>query len=805
MEQRTGGITLQRTLTLLLIGCVFLLAITKIEDTDSFTHLSFGKWIWEHKAIPTEDPFISTSKPFPYNNWLFGFVYYLAYHFFNVYGVILLKACTVSLAFFVLLRDAVRPYRNYAVAVIVLAVVVILVRHRFVERPDTFLMVFLPFSVFSLNAYVYDNKKYLYALPVVHMIWANSHTSLPLMVVPFIAFLAGGSIQHLLGKKGIAFEKSPSLSQMKMITVIFGLSFVCSLISPYFIGQYTHSAQALASEWWKQEINELKTPTWETNKWPHFMAASLLISFLLNIRRCSISHLFLSIPFTVLSFTAVRFISLAAVMTAPVFIRNISSIIEARDWQRFTRGRVAAGVAACMIILCTALIMTRSINPLGERGKTFGFGFEHLHVPEGALQYMDRWGIEGKVFNLFQWGGYITWRDFPKRVPFIDGRGFLDSELLERSQRARGAEQIMDELQATYGFDAVLAGYEVIHESQADVYGDMDSAFNSQKWALVYWDDSSLLYLKRDGKYDAVIKEDEYRFIRPANGITGMLSKLHNEQFRTDLIAELKRNMQETNSVNSHAYLGGIYQETGLNREAITEFGKALENPYTPKADIYNNLANAYLGLGDVDHAIAYYGKSLSITDDPTVIYNLGLSYYRKQDYRNALKYLKNALEQNKNLLSVYPLLLELYQRMGMKDDADRTMALFEKAQTEAGGEDHFKSGLRAYFSKNYEEAIAEFRKSIQINPANPTAYSNLGYVYFDIGMIERAYEYQKRAIEIDPNHANAHYGLALIAKKEGDLPAALKHWERYLQIEPEGYYARRAKEEIATIDSKNY
>ena len=284
-----------------------------------------------------------------------------------------------------------------------------------------------------------------------------------------------------------------------------------------------------------------------------------------------------------------------------------------------------------------------------------------------------------------------------------------------------------------------------------------------------------------------------------------MLSKLHNEQFRTDLIAELKRNMQETNSVNSHAYLGGIYQETGLNREAITEFGKALENPYTPKADIYNNLANAYLSLGDIEHAIAYYGKSLSITDDPTVIYNLGLSYYRKQDYRNALKYLKNALEQNKNLLSVYPLLLELYQRMGMKDDADRTMALFEKAQTEAGGEDHFKSGLRAYFSKNYEEAITQFKKSILINPANPTVYSNLGYVYFDIGMIERAYEYQKRAIEIDPNHANAHYGLALIAKKEGDLPAARKHWERYLQIEPEGYYARRAKEEIATIDSKNY
>ncbi len=796
---------LQRMLTVLLIACVFLLALTKIEDTDSFTHLSFGKWIWEHRAIPVEEPFISTSKPFPYNNWLFGFVYFVAYRFFDVYGVILLKALSVSLAFFILLRDATRPYRNYALAVIVLAVVMLIVRHRFVERPDTFLMIFLPFSVFSLNAYLYDNKKYIYALPVMHIIWANSHTSLPLMFVPFLSFLAGGFIQHLTGKKGFAFAKTPSPTQMKTIALIFGLSFGCSLISPYFIGQYTHSAQALASEWWKQEINELKVPTWETTKWPYFIAAALLASILLNIRRLSIIHLFLSLPFAVLSFTAVRFISLSAIMTAPVFVRNVSSFIEDKTWKRFMTGKVSVAIAASAAVLCTVLIMTGIVKPLGEVGKTFGFGFSYLHVPEGALQYMDRRGIEGGVFNLFQWGGYIVWRDFPKRRPFIDGRGFLDSSLLEKSQRARGAEEYMDQLQAAFGFDAVLTGYEVIHESQADIYGEMDSAFNSRKWALVYWDDTSLLYLRRGGKYNGVIQEDEYRYVRPANGIAGVASRLHDGQFRAGLIAELKRNMQETDSANSHAYLGGVYQETGVYREAIAEFGKALENPFTPKADLFNNLANAYLGLGDTERAIEYYKKSLSLKDDPTVAYNLGLGYYRKQDYSNALKYLRKALENNSSLVSVYPLLLEIYQKLGMQDEAKRTAALFEKAQAEAGAEEHFKAGLQAYFSKDFPKAIAEFKISLQKNPANPTAHSNLGYVYFDIGMLDKAFEHQRRAVEIDPSHANAYYGLALIAKKQGDMTAARRNWERYLQIEPQGYYARRAKEEIAAIDGKGY
>ena len=46
---------------------------------------------------------------------------------------------------------------------------------------------------------------------------------------------------------------------------------------------------------------------------------------------------------------------------------------------------------------------------------------------------MDRRNITGRVFNLFQWGGYITWRDFPKRTVFVDPRGYIPTDLLEKN------------------------------------------------------------------------------------------------------------------------------------------------------------------------------------------------------------------------------------------------------------------------------------------------------------------------------------------------------------------------------------
>ncbi len=801
-------------LIIIFLISVFYLGIIKIEDTDSWTHLSFGRWIWENRAIPLNEPFITTSQPFPYNNWLFGFIFYMAYHFFNIYGVILLKAMIVTLAFLILLMDSLRPHRNIFISIAIMAITVIIARTRFVERPDIFLMVFLPFSIFSLNAFVHANKRYIYALPLIHMLWANSHTSIPLMFVPFGAFIGGGVIQLYINKASggkVLFSFTPSMNQIKTIVIIFVLSFVASLISPYFISQYTVSSQALASDWWRHEIMELQRPTWQNMKYPFIMAPFVLFTFLsgyLASRRQgrpypALIHLFLVIPFLYLSFTAMRFIFLAAIISAPVVARNIYSLLRERRFEGIT-GRIVTVITLLIILIYALLIIKYDVGPFSNERKITGFGINYNEVPEGALRYMDRRGIYGNVFNLFQWGGYITWRDFPKRMPFIDGRGFMDASLLEKTLQFRKKSAVVKEFEERYNFKAVLITYPILLTDAPEAFSDIDIAFHNDNWALVYWDDSSLLYLRRFKGYDDIIKEDEYRYIKPANGIAGVKPKLLDRDYRQNLIKELMRNANATGSAKTYFYLGFVYNEEGLYREAIDAFNKAIKTGKANLHDLYDGLAFSYLQLGDAKKALRFYEKAISIYRSPSTLYKIGVIYLAEKRYNEARRYLEGALRENPYLVSIYPMLMDIYRRLDMQKELTRLTRLYEKAAIESGGEEHFKEGLKAYMSGSYETALREFKKSIEINPSNPVPYSNVGYIYYDIGDMAKAYEYHRKALEIDPNHANSHYGLALIYSRWGDDERARHHWQEYLRIEPAGYYSRKAKEELMRIERKS-
>lgn len=775
MDQTKNRFKLKILFTTLLLSAVFLLALCKIGTADAWIHLYMGKYIWHAKELPSVEPFIytMTGEPVLYSSWLFGLIYYLAYLLFNIYGVILLKAFTVATVFYILLKDSVRTDGNYALAAVMLVVVAILTRYRFTERPETFMMLFLSFSIFSLNAFVYEGRKYIYALPVISLLWANMHSSIGLMFIPFLSFVFGGTIQRFLGSR-MTFSNTPSKSQLSSIALISVLSFAASLINPNFIGQYMFGTQFLASGWYKKNIVELQPPSWEIIKWPYLFTAAILASFAIQwitaYRKSGlkehppITDILLVIPFIVLSFTAMRFMALLGIVGGPVLIRSMAAYAP-ESLKRPFFGKTGAAVSVILLIAITILAISR-VEPFGDKKKIFGFGIDYYFAPEGALAYMDKRGISGRVYNTINYGGYIVWRDFPKRSAFIDPRVYSTLDLLEGQYTALRNPALFDSFEEKYGFDSALIEYPNIAEDMPRTWSDL--AFSNQKWALVYWDDKYLLYLKIGGKYDHVIKEDQYRFIKPANGISRSL--LRDIGYRSDLIKELKRNIEATNSSKAHAFSGFIYNEMGLYEKAIESYSKVRDVPLQSHiGGAYKGMAYAYSKIGDLDKSIEYYTKSLAVQEDPDVFSGLGLVYEKKGDRKKASEYFKKALK-------------------------------VKQPRKEESGEVHFKRGVDAYFKRQYEIAIEEFNRSIEANPSNPLTYSNLGFVYFDLGMIDKALECQQKAIEIAPDLANAYYGLAQIYKKKGNVDMVIKQFQEYLRIEPDGFYSDLARKEINAI-----
>ena len=67
--------------------------------------------------------------------------------------------------------------------------------------------------------------------------------------------------------------------------------------------------------------------------------------------------------------------------------------------------------------------------------------------------------MTGRLFNAFHFGGYIAWRDFPKRTAIIDGRGYVPRGLKEEIHFARAYPEHLARLQSAYGFEAAVMDY----------------------------------------------------------------------------------------------------------------------------------------------------------------------------------------------------------------------------------------------------------------------------------------------------------------------------------------------------------
>jgi tetratricopeptide (TPR) repeat protein len=165
-----------------------------------------------------------------------------------------------------------------------------------------------------------------------------------------------------------------------------------------------------------------------------------------------------------------------------------------------------------------------------------------------------------------------------------------------------------------------------------------------------------------------------------------------------------------------------------------------------------------------------------------------------------------------------YPEAIEAYEKaIAIKSDATKG----EAAKGDASKGDTAKRDMVLYLnsladaynkSGKGDKAIAEYTQVAQIDPASaPTAYFNMGVVYYNGNKADDAVAAFDKSLELDPNRADAYYykGMALLNKatlskdgKYSPAPGTVEAFQKYLELKPDGANAQTAKDTLAMLGS---
>ena len=139
---------------------------------------------------------------------------------------------------------------------------------------------------------------------------------------------------------------------------------------------------------------------------------------------------------------------------------------------------------------------------------------------------------------------------------------------------------------------------------------------------------------------------------------------------------------------------------------------------------------------------------------------------------------------RNNSLVSKIPIAASLRGLASTRVDLSVLVAS-ESGAIDPKAEDFYNQGEEKYAKRDYQGAIADFDRAIELNPNYFNAYIGRGNARDDSGDSRGAIADYDRALKISPNNASAYYNRGVTRSRLGDTQAALSDFTQALKINP--------------------
>lgn len=410
-----------------IILLLLIMALRTPLDTDMWWHLRAGEETWLNRQVYSVDTFSFTRSGQIWLNhsWLSQVMMFVL---FQTGGYLALSvwvavtaATSMALVYFQmeghsLLRGAILILAGAAASVV------------WSPRPQIMSLVLFGLVSYLLYLYKWKKKNHLIWLVPIFLIWGNLHGGYVLGVILLGVMIGGELLNKIIPGKTEFHMDWPEIRKL-----VFWASsgMVAVLINPFGIGMWkipfntvgVKALQDLISEWASPDFHQLFQ---QPMLWMLFL---IFIAIGISKKTIDGTDLLSLIVFSWFAFTARRNFGPFAMVSAPVISRHLHDIFE--NWKSEGKNKNKLSATAGNIsdntrnwinlAIIVLLVVAASWKAVDVNKTSFVREKESEIFPSQAVDILLNENNPGKIFNEYNWGGYLIWhlRDFQV---FVDGR-----------------------------------------------------------------------------------------------------------------------------------------------------------------------------------------------------------------------------------------------------------------------------------------------------------------------------------------------------------------------------------------------
>ena len=397
----------------LLVLATFLVALRFQVDPDTWFHEVVGQHILATHSWPTTDMYSFTAPGTEWISyeWLAAVALAQVLQAFGLQGwmglLFGLAACMMLLIYYYSYLCC----RNSKAAFVGTVLVLPLAGVWFSLHPQLFGYVFLLIVLICLEHFRQGRRWALWLLPVVFLVWVNTHGTFVFGFCALGIYWLGGLVELRVGS--LRANREPLSARIQMAAVAL-VSLLACCVTPYGARLLTYPAQLF----FLQPENTTRIVTWQAipmNIWHGrlflafllvFIAAVVALQPLIRIEKLAL--LFLAVVLTALH---ARVLPFFAIVFAPVLASLLDRWVP--DYERSKDHYILNA----LLIACVAFAIVKGFPSREALKQTLA-----ETTPEGAVDYLRLHPPPRPMLNELTWGGYLLHSLGAQERVFMDCR-----------------------------------------------------------------------------------------------------------------------------------------------------------------------------------------------------------------------------------------------------------------------------------------------------------------------------------------------------------------------------------------------